>query len=62
MIQVELEVATIRWVRRQSPPGIIIKRKTYEDLLSYQPFNLRQRRPQNYNSKIYYHAHILGFW
>jgi hypothetical protein len=51
MIQVELEVAAIRWVRRQGPPSAIIKRKMYEYLLSYQAFHLQQRRPQYYNSK-----------
>jgi len=28
MIQIELEFAAIWWVKQQSPPGIIIKRKT----------------------------------
>ena len=51
MIQVELKAAAVRWVRLQSPPAVIIKRKTLEDLLSYQPFYLQQRRTQYYNSK-----------
>lgn len=62
MIQVELEVAAIRWVRRHGPPSVIIKRKMYEYLLSYQLFTYNKEDLNTTTQRIYYHPHIFGCW